>query len=1039
MTHIHIANSSDANIRMILPPTSGGVAPIIRTYNVGGLGFPTAMSFDGTHVHLADATDNNVRMILPPASNGRAPTVFTYTVGGLRNPQGMAFDGRYIHIVDGRSNNVRMILPPTTNGQASTVFTYTVGGLGRPTAMSFDGRYIHLVDITDDNVRMILPPTTNGQASTVFTYTVDGLNRPTAMSFDGRYVHLADISDDNVRMILPPASNGQAATVFTYTVGGVNTPQGMAFDSINQSPVFGESSYAFTGVALAVGTVVGTVSATDADDDTLAYSLTGTDADKFDINSNGQITVATALDYETTYNFNVVADDSTDTTNVPVSATTVNEPLVATTIARVSGNNQSAQVESSLANPLIIQVNDQNGDPLSGVNVTFSTTLGTLSTTAETTNANGRAGTRLTLSDTLGTHTVTVSVINLTSITFTVTAFTPPNTAPTFAESSYAFIDVALAVGTVIGTVSAIDADNDTITYSLTGTDADKFDINSNGQITVATALTDLQAYSFNVVANDGTDETSVGVSVTASTEIQTDSFANQALILFEKERNHTTTPVEAGDNDCGTSTAESTIVCDITDKDGNATEFDHIFAKCSGADAYELFMDGVSQGTRTIPVSIQIPGAEPPIADVSIIRGGWKHDLLALNASLTGASISLTFTGTNTKINEVLILKKGGVINQNYMNLEHSKIDISSELQESDSGQVNRGIIVGTDRLRWMSACALEFTFEDDNYEVFLDWIEDNPAPVIAQDPEIYPWRVYKAVFPNLQHNAPYISSMRDIGNIVQFKLLENRIIGDPVDPKSTFNNEDSQDKYLFFNDCIHLNNDRVVKTNDNIDYNASDNDFTTYSEETTLQFDISRGSDATKATHVLLKATGITSYQVRTLVSNTWTTQETITPTEKSYRGWNNSLEKLTTAITATSIRLVFTGSNIKISEVMILEHAGGLVSLTNILPIKRDRTGIIQQTQAGEVKRVKTEVSSRFKWQLDFSAAFGYNNTHKLEDFLDWINSNPNFIFAERPNSYPWRVYPATFSNNEFNTSFITKTIQIGELVNCKLSER
>ena len=36
MTHIHIADSSDANIRMILPPTAGGVASvqIRKTYFV---------------------------------------------------------------------------------------------------------------------------------------------------------------------------------------------------------------------------------------------------------------------------------------------------------------------------------------------------------------------------------------------------------------------------------------------------------------------------------------------------------------------------------------------------------------------------------------------------------------------------------------------------------------------------------------------------------------------------------------------------------------------------------------------------------------------------------------------------------------------------------------------------------------------------------------------------------------------------------------------------------------------------------------------
>ena len=45
------------------------------------------MAFDGTHIHLADVTlDDNVRMILPPSANGAAPIVYTYTVSGLGSP-----------------------------------------------------------------------------------------------------------------------------------------------------------------------------------------------------------------------------------------------------------------------------------------------------------------------------------------------------------------------------------------------------------------------------------------------------------------------------------------------------------------------------------------------------------------------------------------------------------------------------------------------------------------------------------------------------------------------------------------------------------------------------------------------------------------------------------------------------------------------------------------------------------------------------------------------------------------------------------------
>ena len=64
-----------------------------------------------------------------------------------------------------------------------------------------------------------------------------------------------------------------------------------------------------------------------------------------------------------------------------------------------------------------------------------------------------------------------------------------PNNAPEFPQASYTFSDIGVAVNTVVGTVAATDADMDTLSYSLTGTDASRFAIDANGQITIATAL----------------------------------------------------------------------------------------------------------------------------------------------------------------------------------------------------------------------------------------------------------------------------------------------------------------------------------------------------------------------------------------------------------------------------------------------------------------------------------------------------------------------------------------------------------------------
>ncbi len=187
----------------------------------------------------------------------------------------------------------------------------------------------------------------------------------------------------------------------------------------NNVPAFANTSYAFDDVAIVINTIVGTVAATDADNDTLTYSLTGANASDFAIDSNGQITVVVALTNSQVYSFNVVADDGTDDTSVTVSATAVDAPV---------------------------------------------------------------------------------------------------NNAPAFANTSYTFDDVELALNTVVGTVAATDADNDTLSYSLTGTDADKFDIDSSGEITVAEALDYGETYSINVVADDGTDTTSVSVTINAET-----------------------------------------------------------------------------------------------------------------------------------------------------------------------------------------------------------------------------------------------------------------------------------------------------------------------------------------------------------------------------------------------------------------------------------------------------------------------------------------------------------------------------------------
>ena len=90
----------------------------------------------------------------------------------------------------------------------------------------------------------------------------------------------------------------------------------------------------------------------------------------------------------------------------------------------VSGDLQEGSPQTPLGNPLVVLVRDQDGDALSGVDVTFRVTRGgsRLSRTTARTNRIGRAETTLTLASVPGIHQVKASVVGFPSLTQTFTA-----------------------------------------------------------------------------------------------------------------------------------------------------------------------------------------------------------------------------------------------------------------------------------------------------------------------------------------------------------------------------------------------------------------------------------------------------------------------------------------------------------------------------------------------------------------------------------------------------------------------------------------
>ncbi len=302
-------------------------------------------------------------------------------------------------------------------------------------------------------------------------------------------------------------------------------------DPPNEPPAFDEGTEASRTVAenTAAGQDIGNpVSATDPDTgDTLTYSLGGTDAATFAIDSaSGQLQTKAALDFEDKHEYNVtvtVTDgELTDTIDVTINVTDVNEAP-----AFAEGTEASRTVPENTASGQDIGNPVAATDPDAGGTLTYSlggddaASFGIVSTTGQI-----RTAAALDFEDKHEYNvTVTVTDGDLTDTIDVTINVTDVNEPPAFGEGAEASRTVAenTAAGQDIGAaVSATDPDSgDTLTYSLGGTDGASFAIvSTSGQLRTAAAL-DFETknqYDVTVTVTDGsglTDTIAVTINVT--------------------------------------------------------------------------------------------------------------------------------------------------------------------------------------------------------------------------------------------------------------------------------------------------------------------------------------------------------------------------------------------------------------------------------------------------------------------------------------------------------------------------------------------
>ncbi|TRU55794.1 MAG: cadherin [Microcystis aeruginosa Ma_QC_C_20070823_S13] len=447
-------------------------------------------------------------------------------------------------------------------------------------------------------------------------------------------------------------------------VNGTNVDMGAFEFTQNSAPVLNDTTLTVPENSL-LNTLVGTVTATDADNNPLTYNITagnpnldGDGISAFTINNSGQIRVADPddIDFEVNPNnpLTVSVSDGTltDTATITVNLTDVNETPNRPPVAN---DATFSLVKTSPINTTVgtVTATDPDNNPL-----TYSITAGNLDTDADNIKAFSISSSGvITVADTDDISsqtnpfnlTVTVSDGNLSDTAAITVNLTSPVNRPPVVNDAVFSISKTSPNGTVVGTINATDPDNNPLTYSITAgnpdTDGDTtsaFGISNTGVITVTDA-DDVSAqtnpFNLTIQANDGA-LTDTGIATINLNNVNPLSFQ---LKLYEDNNGTVGSEITSNNAILGNSFFAEILVGDIrTNAAGliiNALDFG--FA----ADVAQNINNFADIGNVNSPL---ITSAFP------LFRGGTLDNTNGLIDNLSGGSVPEASQGTAIGINQL-------------------------------------------------------------------------------------------------------------------------------------------------------------------------------------------------------------------------------------------------------------------------------------------------------------------------------------------------------------------------------------------------
>ncbi|NCS20482.1 MAG: cadherin [Microcystis aeruginosa G11-06] len=447
-------------------------------------------------------------------------------------------------------------------------------------------------------------------------------------------------------------------------VNGTNVDLGAFEFAQNSAPVLNDTTLTVPENS-PLNTLVGTITATDADNNPLTYNITagnpnldGDGISAFTINNSGQIRVADPddIDFEVNPNnpLTVSVSDGTltDTATITVNLTDVNETPNRPPVAN---DATFSLVKTSPINTTVgtVTATDPDNNPL-----TYSITAGNLDTDADNIKAFSISSSGvITVADTDDISsqtnpfnlTVTVSDGNLSDTAAITVNLTSPVNRPPVVNDAVFSISKTSPNGTVVGTINATDPDNNPLTYSITAgnpdTDGDTtsaFGISNTGVITVTDA-DDVSAqtnpFNLTIQANDGA-LTDTGIATINLNNVNPLSFQ---LKLYEDNNGTVGSEITSNNAILGNSFFAEILVGDIrTNAAGliiNSLDFG--FA----ADVAQNINNFADIGNVNSPL---ITSAFP------LFRGGTLDNTNGLIDNLSGGAVPEASQGTAIGINQL-------------------------------------------------------------------------------------------------------------------------------------------------------------------------------------------------------------------------------------------------------------------------------------------------------------------------------------------------------------------------------------------------